>query len=302
MEDTQTKCGSVSLIGAPNAGKSTLVNQLVGTKVSIVTHKVQTTRSRVVGIAMHENSQIVLVDTPGIFHPKKRLDKAMVAAAWREAHSSDVIALLMDAAHKKRSKEEELILKELAKRDTHQRVVLILNKIDLVPREKLLKIAKDFDDMGLFEDIYMVSALSGNGCDRLLSDFGKFIPDGAWMYDPDLVSDMPARLLSAEITREKLFQQLHQEIPYMCTVETENWENTEKGDVKISQIIYVTNARHKGMILGKQGQKIKKMGRDARLEIQDLLEQKVHLNLFVKVKENWMDDPERYHEWGLEFS
>lgn len=302
MEDTQTKCGSVSLIGAPNAGKSTLVNQLVGTKVSIVTHKVQTTRSRVVGIAMHENSQIVLVDTPGIFHPKKRLDKAMVAAAWREAHSSDVIALLMDAAHKKRSKEEELILKELAKRDTHQRVVLILNKIDLVPREKLLKIAKDFDDMGLFEDIYMVSALSGNGCDRLLSDFAKFIPDGAWMYDPDLVSDMPARLLSAEITREKLFQQLHQEIPYMCTVETENWENTEKGDVKISQIIYVTNARHKGMILGKQGQKIKKIGRDARLEIQDLLEQKVHLNLFVKVKENWMDDPERYHEWGLEFS
>ena len=302
MEETQTKCGSVSLIGAPNAGKSTLVNQLVGTKVSIVTHKVQTTRSRVVGIAMHENSQIVLVDTPGIFHPKKRLDKAMVGAAWREAHSSDVIALLMDAAHKKRSKEEELILKELEKRDTHQKVVLILNKIDLVPRERLLKIAQDFHDTGLFEDIYMVSALSGNGCDRLLRDFSRFIPDGPWAYDADMVSDMPARLLSAEITREKLFQQLHQEIPYMCAVETENWENTEKGDIKISQIIYVTKARHKGMILGKQGQKIKKIGRDARLEIQDLLEQKVHLNLFVKVKENWMDDPERYHEWGLEFS
>lgn len=301
MSNENRRCGAVSLIGAPNAGKSTLVNQLVGTKVSIVTHKVQTTRSRVVGIAMQDNSQVVLVDTPGIFHPQKRLDKAMVNAAWREAHSSDVIALLIDASHRTRNKEDELILSELQKRDTHQKVVLLLNKIDLIPRERLLDMAQDYHDMGLFEDIYMISALSGNGCPKLLEDFAKFIPEGDWVYDPEVVSDMPARLLAAEITREKLFQQLHQEIPYMCTVETETWENTEKGDVKIGQIIYVVNPRHKGMILGKQGQKIKRIGRDSRLEIQELLEQTVHLNLFVKVKENWMEDPERYQEWGLEF-
>ncbi len=298
----QSRFGSIGLIGAPNAGKSTLVNQLVGTKVSIVTHKVQTTRSRVIGIAMHGDSQIVLVDTPGIFQPGRRLDKAMVSTAWREAHNADVIAVLMDAGHHKRTKDELLILKELEKRNISQKVILILNKIDLLAREKLLAIVQEFHDTGLFSEIYMVSALTGDGCDALLADFAKFVPEAEWLYDEDLISDMPSRLLAAEITREKLFQQLHQEIPYMCTVETESWETNEKDEIKIGQVIYVIKPRHKAMILGKNGQKIKTIGMQARHELIELLEQPVHLNLFIKVKENWMDDPERYQHWGLEFN
>ncbi|TNE31916.1 MAG: GTPase Era [Alphaproteobacteria bacterium] len=297
-----TRCGTVSLIGAPNAGKSTLVNKLVGTKVSIVTHKVQTTRSRVVGIVMRGESQIVLVDTPGIFRPEKRLDRAMVSTAWREAHDSDVIAVLMDAAHDKRTKSEELLLAELAKRKVPQKTVLILNKIDLVRRDKLLQMAKEFSDSGLFQDIYMVSALTGDGCDRLLDDFSQSVPEGPWFYDPEIVSDMPARLLAAEITREKLFEQMHQEIPYMCTVETESWEEDENGRLRIGQIIYVARPQHKSMILGKGGRKIKAIGSAARAEINELLEENVHLEIFIKVKENWMDDPDRYREWGLDFS
>jgi len=301
-EATLTRCGSVSLIGAPNAGKSTLVNKLVGTKVSIVTHKVQTTRSRVVGIVMRGESQIVLVDTPGIFHPEKRLDRAMVSAAWREAHDSHVIAVLMDAAHDRRTKSEELLLTELAKRKVPQKTVLILNKIDLVRRDKLLAQAKEFSDRGLFQEIYMVSAMTGDGCDALLDDFAKFIPESPWLYDPEIVSDMPARLLAAEITREKLFEQMHQEIPYMCTVETESWETDEKGRLRIGQIIYVARDQHKSMILGKGGSKIKSIGSAARAEINKLLEENVHLEIFIKVKENWMDDPDRYREWGLDFA
>lgn len=303
MSDTvSTRCGSVSLIGAPNAGKSTLVNKLVGTKVSIVTHKVQTTRSRVVGIVMRDESQIVLVDTPGIFHPEKRLDRAMVSTAWREAHDSHIIAVLMDAAHAKRTKSEELLLAELAKRKVPQKTVLILNKIDLLRRDKLLQMAQEFSDSGLFQDIYMVSALTGDGCDRLLDDFAKALPEGPWLYDPEIVSDMPARLLAAEITREKLFEQMHQEIPYMCTVETESWEKDETGRLRIGQIIYVARPQHKSMILGKGGRKIKSIGSAARAEINELLEENVHLEIFIKVKENWMDDPDRYREWGLDFS
>lgn len=301
-EKTAPRCGTVSLIGAPNAGKSTLVNKLVGTKVSIVTHKVQTTRTRVVGIVMRGDSQIILVDTPGIFHPEKRLDRAMVSTAWREAHVSHVIAVLMDAAHDRRTKSEELLLAELAKRKVPQKTVLILNKIDLVRRDKLLKLAKDFSDSGLFQEIYMVSALTGDGTEALLDDFAKSVPEAPWLYDPEIVSDMPARLLAAEITREKLFEQMHQEIPYMCTVETESWQEDENGRLRIGQIIYVTRVQHKSMILGKGGSKIKSIGSAARAEINELLEENVHLEIFIKVKENWMDDPDRYREWGLDFS
>ncbi len=298
----QQRCGTVSLIGAPNAGKSTLVNRLVGTKVSIVTHKVQTTRSRVVGIAMQDHSQIILVDTPGIFPPQKRLDRAMVSAAWREAHQSDIIAVLMDAGRKKRNPAEELLLSELEKRKVPQKIVLILNKIDLVKRDELLEAAQKFFKTGLFSEVYMVSALTGDGCEKLLEDFARDMPEGVWRYDPEIVSDMPARLLAAEVTREKLMQQMHQEIPYMCAVETESWETDENGRLRIGQIIYATKDRHKAMILGKRGQRIKQIGTEARTELKELLEQDVHLELFVKVKENWMDDPERYREWGLDFA
>ncbi len=296
------KFGTVSLIGAPNAGKSTLVNNLVGTKISIVTHKVQTTRGRVVGIVMHENSQIVLIDTPGIFKPNRRLDSAMVKTAWNEAHASDVIALIIDATHKELTAEEKIIIKELKKRQINQKIILILNKIDIVKKEKLLKLISKFNDMDIFSDIFMVSALTGDGSDMLLEAFSNYIGEGYWQYDPEIISDMPARLLAAEITREKIMQQLHQEIPYLCAVETESWEVNKKGEIKISQVIYVTKTRHRAIMLGTKGQKIKKIGSDARLEIAKLLEQKTHLNLFVKVKENWQDDPEIYNNLGLNFT
>lgn len=301
IEKDKQKFGRVSLIGAPNAGKSTLINKLVGTKISIVTHKVQTTRGRVVGIVMRGNSQIVLIDTPGIFKPNRRLDKAMVKAAWSEAHSSDIIALLIDASHKELSKEEKMIISELKKRDIEQKVILILNKIDIVAKERLLKLAKQFDDIGIFSHIFMLSALTGDGCDELLDIFDSYISEGGWQYDPDIISDMPARLLAAEITREKIMQQLHQEIPYSCAVETESWGTNKKGELKIGQVIYVAKRRYKAILLGKRGQKIKKIGTEARLEISELLEQKTHLNIFVKVKENWQDDPDRYEDIGLEF-
>ena len=297
----ETSAGFVALIGAPNAGKSTLLNALVGAKVSIVSHKVQTTRARVLGIVQEGPAQIVFVDTPGIFAPKKRLDRAMVAAAWQGADDADVTALLVDARAQQLATTEETqaILKRLA--DAGQKTVLILNKVDLVDPPKLLPLAERFNATGLFSDVFMVSALTGDGVADLRRHFAARMKPGPWLFPEDQISDMPDRLLAAEITREKLFEQLHQELPYASHVETEKWEEKDNGSVRIEQTIYVQRDSQKPIVLGKGGQRIKSIGAAARAELEGLFERPVHLFLFVKVRENWQDDPERYRALGLEF-
>lgn len=293
-----TKAGFVALIGAPNAGKSTLVNQLVGTKISIVTHKVQTTRAIMRGIAMHGKAQLVLVDTPGIFKPKRRLDRAMVDTAWGGARDADVIALLIDA-RKGIDEEAEKILLRL--KDMKGPKVLILNKIDVTKRDQLLDLAQTVNKIIAFEETFMVSALNGDGVDAILNHLATVVPDGPWLYPQDQPSDLPLRILAAEITREKLFERLHQELPYVSTVETEQWQNRKDGSVRIEQTVYVERDSQKSIVLGKRGQTIKTISQMAREEISDIIEAPVHLFLFVKVRENWADDPERYREMGLEF-
>ncbi|WP_186394033.1 MULTISPECIES: GTPase Era [unclassified Pannonibacter] len=293
-----TRAGFVALIGAPNAGKSTLINQLVGTKVSIVTHKVQTTRSIVRGIAMHGASQIIFVDTPGIFKPKRRLDRAMVDTAWGGARDADVTALLIDA-RKGLTEEVEGILGRLA--NMPGKKVLILNKTDVANREKLLKVATTANETVTFERTFMVSALTGDGVSDILAYFAGEVRPGPWLYPEDQVSDAPMRMLAAEITREKLFERLHEEIPYVSTVETELWEERKDGSVRIEQTIYVERDSQKAIVLGKKGQTIKIISQAARTELTEIVERPVHLFLFVKVRENWADDPERYREMGLEF-
>ena len=292
-------CGFVSIIGAPNAGKSTLINQLVGTKVSIVSPKVQTTRTRVMGIVNKGETQIVFVDTPGIFAPRKRLDRAMVSAAWQGTTDAEIILLIIEVGRGKINEESQAIVEKLKQQE--RKAVLVLNKIDLVEKDKLLKIATDMNETGIFTDIYMISALSGDGVDRLLKDIATRMPEGPWMFNEDQVSDMPMRLLAAEITREKIFLQLKEELPYASTVETETWEEFDNGSVKISQVVYVMRDTQKAIILGKGGAQIKKIGEAARLELEEMLERRVHLSLFVKVRENWTDDPDRYAAWGLDF-
>lgn len=293
-----TRAGFIALIGAPNAGKSTLLNQLVGTKVSIVTHKVQTTRAIVRGIAMHGSAQLVFVDTPGIFQPKRRLDRAMVDTAWGGARDADVIALLIDA-RKGLTEEVETILDRLA--DLRGPRVLILNKIDVAKREKLLTLAQAANERVAFERTFMVSALTGDGVADMLDYFAAKVPAGPWLYPEDEASDLPLRLLAAEITREKLFERLHEEIPYVSTVETELWEERKDGSVRIEQTIYVERDSQKAIVLGKRGATIKAISQAARAELLEIVERPVHLFLFVKVRENWADDPERYREMGLEF-
>lgn len=298
LTPTTTRAGFVALIGAPNAGKSTLINQLVGTKVSIVTHKVQTTRALVRGIAMHGEAQIIFVDTPGIFKPKRRLDRAMVDTAWGGSRDADVTALLIDA-RKGLTEEVETILDRLAKE--HGTKVLILNKTDVANREKLLKLAVTANEKVTFEKTFMVSALSGDGVPDILSYFAEKVRPGPWLYPEDQVSDAPMRMLAAEITREKLFERLHEEIPYISTVETELWEERKDGSVRLEQTIYVERDSQKAIVLGKKGQTIKVISQAARTELTEIVERPVHLFLFVKVRENWSDDPERYREMGLEF-
>jgi len=299
-DNLEKRCGFVGLIGAPNAGKSTLMNCLVGSKVSIVSPKVQTTRSRVLGITIHDQSQIIFVDTPGIFTPQKRMEKAMVAAAWQGARDADVIAVLIDASRSKISDESWGIIKRL---ETEERkAILILNKIDLIKRDTLLALADELNKSGVFTDIYMVSALKGDGIKKLMDDLSKTMPEGPWHYAEDQISDMPMRLLAAEITREKIFLQLQQELPYETTVETEEWEVFDNGDIKIRQIIYVMRKSQKAIVLGKKGVRIKSIGEKSRKELEELFDTRVHLNLFVKVRENWIDDPERYRDWGLDFN
>jgi GTP-binding protein Era len=292
-----TRAGFVALIGAPNAGKSTLLNQLVGAKVSIVSHKVQTTRAIMRGIAMAGRSQVIFVDTPGIFQPRRRLDRAMVDTAWGGAADADVVGLLIDA---KRGVDEEIarIVDRLV--DLKRPKILILNKVDTVKRETLLALAADLNARLPFDATFMVSALNGSGVADLLAYLAANLPEGPWLYPEDTISDLPMRMLAAEITREKVFLRLHDELPYSSTVETEQWKEQKNG-VRIEQTIYVERDSQKKIVLGKNGQTVKAISMAAREELQGILECPVHLFLFVKVRENWADDPERYREMGLEF-
>jgi GTPase len=293
-----TRCGFVALIGAPNAGKSTLVNRLVGAKVSIVSHKVQTTRSTVRGIVISGQSQIVFVDTPGIFRPKRRLDRAMVDTAWGGAKDADLVAALIDAG---RGLDDEATSLLAGVAELKPPKLLLLNKIDAVKRETLLVLAADANARAKFERIFMISALTGDGVDDLLAWLAAAVPEGPWLYPEDEVSDMPLRQLAAEITREKLFERLHQELPYASTVETESWTEQKDGSVKIEQTIFVERDSQKKIVIGKAGATIKAISIAARKEIAAIAERPVHLFLFVKVRENWGDDPERYKALGIEF-
>lgn len=293
-----TRSGFVALIGAPNAGKSTLLNQLVGAKVSIVTHKVQTTRSLVRGIATEARTQIVFIDTPGIFKPRRRLDRAMVSSAWGGAGDADIVAFLIDAERGIKG-DAAAILENLSQ--VKQPKILILNKIDQVKRESLLALAAQANETVSFDRTFMISALNGSGCRDLLEYFAAALPEGPWYYPEDQISDLPMRQLAAEITREKLYLRLHQELPYSAHVTTEKWEEMKDGSVRIEQVIYVERDSQKKLVLGHQGSTIRSIGQAARKEIGEILEQKAHLFLFVKVREKWGDDPERYREMGLDF-
>ena len=294
-----TRFGFVALLGAPNAGKSTLTNALVGGKVSIVTHKVQTTRARITAIAVHGATQIILVDTPGIFtKTKRRLEKAMVAAAWSGASDADLRVLLIDA-ERGVDGDTSGIIEGL--KTAGMKAVLVLNKVDLVHRVKLLSLADNLNREGIFSDVFMLSALKGDGVDDLRSDLAEKLPLGPWHYPEDQLANIPQRLLAAEITREKIFLRLHQELPYAATVETEYWKPAKNGAVRIEQVIYVRRRTQKAIVLGRGGQQIKQIGAEARADMAEVFGCKVHLFLFVKVRDNWQDDPERYREMGLEY-
>ena len=296
---TATRCGFVALIGAPNAGKSTLLNALVGAKISIVTPKVQTTRALIRGIAIEGAAQLIFVDTPGIFAPRRRLDRAMVGSAWGSAKEADLVALLIDAA-KGVQEDDETILRGLA--DVRAPKVLVLNKVDLVGKPKLLALTQTLNERATFAATFMISARSGDGVTDLKSFLAAHVPPGPWLYPEDQISDAPMRHLAAEITREKLYLRLHQELPYQSTVETEAWTELKDGAVRIEQTIYVERESQRKIVLGKGGQTIKAIGAAARADIAAAIERPVHLFLFVKVREGWGDDPERYREMGLEFS
>ncbi|MGV6875411.1 GTPase Era [Pseudochelatococcus sp. B33] len=293
-----TRCGFIALIGAPNAGKSTLLNALVGGKVSIVSHKVQTTRALVRGITIEGDAQLIFVDTPGIFRPKRRLDRAMVTSAWGGAGDADAVCLLIDA-RKGLDEESEAILRKLP--DVRHPKVLILNKIDLVPRPALLELAQAINAKLAFDETFMIAAISGDGVPSLRARLAGYARPGPWLYPEDQMSDAPLRQLAAEITREKLFERLHDELPYASTVETDQWLVQKDGSVRIEQTIFVERESQRKIVLGHQGQTIKAIGSRARAEISAITETKVHLFLFVKVRENWADDPARYREMGLEF-
>jgi GTP-binding protein Era len=298
MDNEVTKAGFVAVIGAPNAGKSTLVNHLVGFKVSIVTHKVQTTRTRIRGVCMHGASQIIFVDTPGIFEPKRKLDRAMVDAAWLGADDADLIVFLYDVTRREVDSDTSRILSGL--KNNNKEAILVLNKIDLVKPELLLPITKRFQKENIFSDTFMISAENGSGCETLLRYLSLRMPDSPWLYPEDEVSDLPQRLLAAEITREQVLLKLHQELPYGATVETEEWTERDDGAIVINQIIYVQRPGHKKIALGRHGSMIKAIGKASRHELQVVLNRTVHLFLFVKVRENWMEDPDRYALWGLD--
>jgi GTP-binding protein Era len=294
-----TRCGYVALIGAPNAGKSTLLNQLVGQKLAIVTPKVQTTRSRLLGIATDGQTQLVFVDTPGIFAPRRRLDRAMVAAAWAGASDADVAVLLVDAA---RGLDDDTTRIAGRLKDAHPPAILALNKIDLVRREALLALTERLAKLADFSRVFMISGLTGDGVDDLRDHLARTVPEGPFLFPPDQLSDAPERWLAAEVTREQVFLQLHDELPYSATVETESWEDRPDGSVRVEQVIYVRRPGQRAIVLGEGGKRIKTIGARARAELAAMLDRKVHLFLFVKVREGWLDDPERYRAMGIEFN
>jgi GTPase len=294
-----TRCGFVAIIGAPNVGKSTLLNRLVGAKVSIVSAKVQTTRRRVLGILAESQTQIALVDTPGIFAPRRRLDRAMVRNAWQSAEDADLIVLLVDAT-RRRLDEETLVIVEQLKRG-QRRAILALNKVDVVKRETLLGHARKLFDQGIFDEVFMISAETGDGVGDLLKAIATRLPEGPWHYPADQISDMPTRQIAAEITREQLFRQLRAELPYALTVEPESWEEFEDGSARIGQEIFVERESQKAIVLGEGGKRIRAVRTAAQAEIEALTGRPVHLFLHVKVRENWQEDPERYRELGLDY-
>ncbi|NDV53204.1 MULTISPECIES: GTPase Era [unclassified Salipiger] len=295
-----TRAGFIALIGEPNAGKSTLTNRMVGAKVSIVTHKVQTTRTRIRGVAMEGESQLVFVDTPGLFQPRRRLDRAMVAAAWGGASDADIIVLLIEA-HRGMTDGVKRILDGLRDLPRGRKVALAINKIDRVKAEDLLALTQKMNEAYAFAETFMISAERGHGVDALRKWLAEQVPESPWLYPEDQIADLPMRMIAAEMTREKLTLRLHQELPYQLTVETEQWEEREDGSARIDQIIYVTRDGHKGIVLGKKGETIKSVSQASRAELEEFLGRKVHLFLQVKVRENWLEEAERYSEMGLEF-
>ncbi|MEM6406904.1 MAG: GTPase Era [Pseudomonadota bacterium] len=301
MSDQDTRAGFVALIGEPNAGKSTLLNRMVGAKVSIVTHKVQTTRARIRGVAMEGAAQLVFVDTPGLFKPRRRLDRAMVAAAWTGAADADVVVLMVEA-HRGITDGVRAILDGLGERVGTARVALAINKIDKVKSEALLSLTQKLNEAYAFSETFMISAEKGHGVDALRGWLAGEMPEGPWLYPEDQIADLPMRMIAAEITREKLTLRLHQELPYQMTVETENWEERKDGSAKIDQVIYVVRDGHKGIVLGNKGETIKAVGKASREELVEFLGRKVHLFLQVKVRPGWLEEKERYSEMGLDFS
>ena len=300
-ETEQTRCGFVALIGEPNAGKSTLLNRMVGAKVSIVTHKVQTTRARIRGIAIEGNAQLVFVDTPGLFRPRRRLDRAMVASAWAGAEDADVTVLMVEA-QRGVTEGVERILESLEGYTGDRPVALAVNKIDRVKREKLLALVADLSGRYDFAEVFLISAEKGDGVADLRAWLAGAVPEGPWHYPEDQIADAPMRDIAAEITREKLTLRLHQELPYQLTVETESWDERKDGSVRIEQVIYVARDGHKGIVLGKRGETIKAIGAEARKDLTDLLGRPAHLFLSVKARPNWQNEPERYSRIGLDFS
>ncbi|MDA0720200.1 MAG: GTPase Era [Proteobacteria bacterium] len=300
MNDAPTKAGFVALIGEPNAGKSTLLNRMVGAKVSIVTHKVQTTRARIRGVAMDGQAQLIFIDTPGLFKPRRRLDRAMVAAAWGGAADADVVVLMIEA-HRGMSEGVKAILANLPDRMGKTKVALAINKIDKVKSEGLLALTRDMNEAFAFAETFMISAERGHGCDALRKWLVEQVPEGPWLYPEDQIADLPMRMIAAEMTREKLTLRLHQELPYELTVETENWEERPDGSARIDQLIYVARDGHKGIVLGKGGETIKQVSQAARAEIMEFVGRPVHLFLQVKVRPNWLEEKERYSEMGLDF-
>jgi GTP-binding protein Era len=294
-----TRCGYAALIGAPNAGKSTLLNRLVGRKLAIVTPKVQTTRTRLLGIAIVGATQLILVDTPGIFEPRRRLDRAMVTAAWAGSADADRTVLLVDATRPDDADTRRIVD---ALRERGRRAILVLNKVDLVRRDRLLGIADTLFSAGGFDAVFMISALTGDGIDDLKRHLAAAMPPGPWLFPEDQLSDAPERWLAAEVTREQVFLQLHDELPYAASVETEAWEERRDGSVRIDQVIYVRRTGQRAIVLGDKGQRIRSIGARARAELERMLERRVHLFLFVKVRENWIEDPERFTALGLDYN
>ena len=296
----ETRCGYVALIGEPNAGKSTLLNKMVGAKVSIVTHKVQTTRARIRGITIEGDTQIVFVDTPGLFRPRRNLDRAMVTAAWTGAADADLVVLLVEA-HRGVTEGVKAILEALEERVHGRQIVLAINKIDRVKSDALLALSTELNELFNFTATFMISAEKGHGTDDLKKWLAGELPEGPWLYPEDQIADLPLRLLASEITREKLTLRLHQELPYQLTVETEKWTDRKDGSVRIDQLIYVMRDGHKGIILGPKGETIKSVSIAARQELKEFLGREVHLFLQIKVRPKWLNDPERFAEMGLNF-